>query len=392
MRGEEWMGEHVSALKARGLERKARVFPQAAGRFEMDGRTVLNFSSNDYLNLASHPVVVERARRALDQYGAGATASRLVSGTLPLHEELESVIAAHKGYASALVFGTGYMANVGTIPQLVGRNDLVIADKLVHASIIDAVALSRAKLERFKHNSTSDLERLLEKQSDFAGRILVVTESVFSMDGDIAPLAKIAQLTDRFGVMLMVDEAHSAGVFGVQGAGLVSALKLQDRVHVAMGTLSKAMGGYGGYVAGSDSLRELLVHGSRAFIYTTAPPPAQLGAAIGAFEVLGLDPLLGSHLLRNALFFRSILNAAGLNTLRSQSQIIPVLIGDNERAVAISEALRERGIIASAIRPPTVPAGTARLRLSVTLAHAMDDLERAAHEIVVVCAAHGVGR
>ena len=384
MRGEEWMTEHLAALKARGLERKARLRPQGEG--------LLDFSSNDYLNLSRHPKVIERARRALDEYGTGATASRLVSGTIPLHEELESLISEHKGYESTLVFGSGYMANVGAIPSLVGRHDLVIADKLVHASIIDAITLSRAKLIRFKHNCVSDLKKILEKQADFKGRVLVVTESVFSMDGDIAPLRKIADLTDQFGVMLMVDEAHATGVFGEHGAGLVAAMHLQGRVNVTMGTLSKAMGGYGGYVGGSKALRELLVHGARSFIYTTAPPPAQMGAALGAFEVLGAEPSLGARLLRNALFFRSILEASGLNTLRSQSQIIPILIGDNQRAVAISNTLRERGIIASAIRPPTVPEGTARLRLSVTLAHSMADLQRAAREIVDVCAAHGVIR
>lgn len=382
MRGEDWINEHLSALKAKGLERKARAYsPEAAS---------LDFSSNDYLNLATHPRVIERARRALDEYGGGSKASRLVTGTLALHDELEQTIAAHKGYESALVYGTGYMANVGTISSLVGRNDLVLADKLVHASIIDAITLSRARLVRFKHNDTAHLETLLQKHADFDGRVLVVTESVFSMDGDIAPLTAIAELSEQFGVMLMVDEAHSTGIFGEGGAGLIAAQHLQDKVNVSMGTLSKAMGGYGGYVAGSKPLRELLVHGARAFIYTTAPPPAQIGAALGAFEALAADPLMGKRLLENAAFFRSKLQAAGLDTLGSQSQIVPVLIGDNEKAVAVSMALRERGIIASAIRPPTVPAGTARLRLSVTLAHSCEDLERAAALIAEVCAAQGV--
>lgn len=392
MRGEEWIDEQLLALKAKGLERKARVYPQAAGHLEIDGRHYLNFSSNDYLDLSSNPHVITRAEQALIKFGGGSTGSRLVSGTLPLHEELEQTIADHKGYEAALVFGTGYMANVGTISSLVGRNDLVIADKLVHASIIDAIALSRAKLVRFKHNDASHLETLLQKHADFDGRTLVVTESVFSMDGDIAPLKAIAELSDRFGAMLMVDEAHSTGIFGEGGAGLIAEQHLQSLVNISMGTLSKAMGGYGGYVAGSKPLRDWLVHGSRAFIYTTAPPPAQLGAALGAFEALAEDPGMGARLLANAAVFRGKLQSFGLDTLESQSQIIPVLVGDNEQALAVSQALRGRGIIASAIRPPTVPAGTARLRLSVTLAHSAEELARAADLISEVCTEYGVIR
>lgn len=382
MRGEEWIAEQLFALQSKGLERKTRVYPNDSD--------ILNFSSNDYLNVSTHPQVIERACRAVREYGGGATASRLVSGTLRLHAELEQVIATHKGYDASLVFGTGYMANVGTIPALVGRNDRVIADKLVHASIIDAIGLSRAKLIRFNHNDMAHLESILKEQAGFSGRTLVVTESVFSMDGDIAPLKEVAELSNQFGVMLMVDEAHSTGIFGPGGAGLIAAQNLQSQVNVSMGTLSKGMGGFGGYVASSQPVRELLVHKARAFIYTTAPPPAQIGAALGAFEALAADPTMGERLLNKAAIFRSRLRSAGLDTLQSASQIIPVLIGENERAVAISRALRERGLLASAIRPPTVPAGTARLRLSVTLAHSTDDLERAADLIVAVCAEQGV--
>jgi 8-amino-7-oxononanoate synthase len=265
---------------------------------------------------------------------------------------------------------------------LAGRDDVIFADKLVHASMIDACKLSGAKLVRFAHNDIQALENRLEQFPDIGNRRLVITESVFSMDGDIAPLAEIAALSEKYSAMLMVDEAHSSGTFGPHGAGLVRKQGLENSVTVSMGTLSKAFAGYGGFVACSEKLRNLLVNSARAFIYTTAPPPAVIGAALGIMDVLAASPNLGHVLQANAAYFRSLLHDAGLDTMQSQSQIIPILIGDNAKAVAISQRLRGQGIIASAIRPPTVPAGTARLRLSITLAHHVDDLERAAELII----------
>jgi len=379
---EDWIKPILDEARRAGLERTARVCPEAGGKIVIDGQNVLNFSSNDYLDLGRHRHVMDRAREALDQYGVGSTASRLVTGTLPIHEELEARLAKEKGYPSALVFGAGYMANAGTIPVLTGRDDLIFADKLVHASMIDACKLSGAKLVRFAHNDADALEKRLMQFADKDSRKLIITESVFSMDGDIAPLAEIAALADQYDVMLMVDEAHSTGTFGPNGAGLVREHGLENAVTVSMGTMSKALAGFGGFVACSDQLRKLLVNSARAFIYTTAPPPAVIGAALGALDVLDASPNLGNILRANADFFRSILNDAGLDTLQSQSQIIPIVIGDNEKAVAVSRKLREEGIIAAAIRPPTVPAGSARLRISITLAHHVDDLERAARLII----------
>jgi len=379
---EDWIQPILDEAKFQGLERAARPFPEAGGKIKIDGREVLNFSSNDYLDLARHRHVMDCSREALDHYGIGATASRLVTGTLPIHEELEARLAKEKGCEAALVFGSGYMANAGTIPGLAGKGDLIFADKLVHASMIDACKLSGAKLVRFAHNDVQALAQRLEQFPDTGTRRLVITESVFSMDGDIAPLADIAALAEKHGAMLMVDEAHSTGTFGPHGAGLVRELGLEKSVTVSMGTMSKAMAGYGGFVACSSTLRKLLVHSSRAFIYTTALPPAAIGAALGIMDVLESSPRLGAILQANADYFRSLLHAADLDTMQSQSQIIPIVIGDNERAVAISHKLREQGIIAAAIRPPTVPAGTARLRISVTLAHHVDDLERAAKLII----------
>lgn len=380
-KNEEWIAEELAALEAKGLGRSDRTGPQGSG--------LLNFASNDYLDLAAHQTVKKAAADALARYGAGATASRLVCGTLELHHELERRLAAHKGYESALVFGTGYMANAGVIPRLAGRGDLILADRLVHASIIDAARLSGARLLRFRHNDPQHLEELLRRQAEGPGRCLIVTESVFSMDGDIAPLEEIAGIGERFGALLMADEAHSTGIFGPGGAGLVPALGLQDRVNICMGTLSKAFGGYGGYVACSPQMRSWLVHGSRAFIYTTAPPPAQIGAALGALDVLSTEPQRGTQLLENAAFFRALLRDAGLDTLDSASQIVPVLIGENEKTLQVSAALLEKGIRVPAIRPPTVPAGTARLRFSVTLAHTRADLERTARIVREVVASDG---
>ncbi|WP_372845725.1 8-amino-7-oxononanoate synthase [Pontiella sp.] len=378
----EWIQPILDEAKAKGLERTARVYPEAGGVIKIDGQEVLNFSSNDYLDLGRHPHVVDRAREALDHYGIGATASRLVTGTLPIHEELEARLAREKGYESALVFGSGYMANAGTIPVLAGRDDLIFADKLVHASMIDACKLSGAKLVRWAHNDARALQTRLEQSAGTPGRKLIITESVFSMDGDIAPLKEIAALAEKHGAMLMVDEAHATGTFGKNGSGLVRELGIENAVTVSMGTMSKAMAGYGGFIACSNNLRQLLVGSSRAFIYTTAPPPAVIGAALGALDVFEASPRLGSILQANADYFRSMLHEAGLDTLQSQSQIIPIVIGDNEKAVAISQKLRDQGIICAAIRPPTVPPGSARLRISITLAHLVDELERAAKLII----------
>ncbi len=379
---EDWIQPLLDEARSQGLERTARCYPEAGGKINVDGQEVLNFSSNDYLDLGRHRHVMDCAREALDRYGVGSTASRLVTGTLPIHEELEARLAKEKGYEAALVFGSGCMANAGTIPVLAGRDDLIFADKLVHASIIDACKLSGAKLVRFAHNDVQALEKRLKEFPAAGNRRLIITESVFSMDGDVAPLLEIAAMAEQHGAMLMVDEAHSTGTFGPNGAGLIREHGLERSVTVSMGTMSKAMAGYGGYVACSSSLRKLLIQSSRAFIYTTAPPPAVIGAALGALDVFEASPRLGNILQANADYFRSLLHGARLDTKQSQSQIIPIMIGDNERAVAISHKLREQGIIAAAIRPPTVPPGSARLRISITLAHHVDDLDRAAKKII----------
>ena len=379
---EQWIPPILDDLKNSGLGRTAQVYSEAGGKISIGGKEMLNFSSNDYLDLARHPYVMDCAREALEKYGVGAASSRLVTGTLPIHEELEARLAAEKGKEAALLFGTGYMANVGTIPVLAGQGDLIIADKLVHASMIDASHLTKARLVRFAHNDLAALEKRLAQFANHPGRKLVITESVFSMDGDIAPLREIAVLAEKHNAMLMVDEAHSTGTFGPHGAGLLREYGLEDQVTISMGTLSKAMAGFGGFIACSKKLKELIINSSRAFIYTTAPPPAMIGASLGILDILKATPTLCHILQANADYFRDQLHAAGLDTLQSQSQIIPIVIGKNEKALSISQKLKEQGIIASAIRPPTVPAGSARLRISITLAHHVDDLDRAAKAII----------
>ena len=365
-----------------------RLSRRPAAKSMLDGREFLNFSCNDYLGLSKHPRVMAAAKQALDEYGAGSTASRLVTGTLPIHEQLERRLADFKGYPAALVFGSGYLANAGVIPSLVSRDDTVFADKLVHASLIDAITLSRAKLVRFRHNDIQHLEELLKKNP--TGRRLVVTESVFSMDGDLAPLPEIAAVASKHDAMLMIDEAHATGVFGPSGSGLIREHQIESSVNVSMGTLSKAMGSYGGFVACSTNMRELFVNRARALIYTTALPPSVIASSIAALDVLQTSPELGAELLKRAESFRKTLKAAGLDTMQSASQIIPVRVGENAKALALAERLRASGILAVAIRPPTVPQGSARLRLSITLDHSDNDLARAAEIIIAAAKAEGV--
>ena len=376
---DEWIAEELSGLSARGLRRELRVYPAVGGKYEVDGRTVLNFSSNDYLNLTRNPTLKQRAKEAIDRYGCGAASSRLITGTTPLHDELECRLAELEGREAALVFGSGYLANVGSIGALVGRGDAVFSDRLNHASIVDGILLSGAKLYRYRHCDCSDLESQLKASG--SGRKLIVTDSVFSMDGDIAPISDILALCRQYGAMLMVDEAHGTGIFGKSGGGVTEDADPGGETTVCMGTLSKALASYGGFIAGSRLLRDLLVNRARSFMYTTALPPASAASALAALDLIRERPTMGAELLRRAETFRSNLRSMGLDTAGSTSQIIPILVGDNEKTLALSRALADRTIVAPAVRPPTVPAGSARLRLSLTLAHDNDDLEFAAGEL-----------
>jgi 8-amino-7-oxononanoate synthase len=371
MTPEHWIDEKLAALDEQHQLRTLEV---------NDGQARFNFATNDYLDFAHRIELRDAATAALNTYGAGSGASRLVSGTLPIHEEVEAAIARAKGYPAALLFGSGYLTSIGCIPPLVGRGDVIFADRLVHACLLDGIQLSGAKLVRFHHNDVDHLAAALKKNGH-AGRKLIITESVFSMDGDIAPLQEIAGLASEHGAMLVVDEAHATGVFGPRGSGLVAFHNLQPRVQVAMSTFSKALGGYGGAVACSPQLRTWLINKGRSFIYTTAPPPAVCGTILAALQLLEREPSLGETLQARALFFRELLRQRGFDTGDSRSQIVPVIIGDNETTLAIAAKLKRAGILVGAIRPPTVPAGTARLRFSITLAHKQDDLRYAADEL-----------
>lgn len=367
----------LTELKQAGLLRQLRpLIPEAGARIRLpDGRDVINFASNDYLGLAQHPLLVEAAHRALDEYGVGSGASRLVTGTHPLHEKLEAQVADLKHTEQALTFTAGYTVSVGVIPALMTPADTIILDKLSHASLIDGARLSGATIRVFPHNNVEKLEHLLKQVRTKApadARVLIVTESIFSMDGDRAPLREICEIKDRYGALLLVDEAHSFGLVGSRGAGLAAELGVSGQIDFQMGTFSKAVGASGGYVATSRLWKEWLLNSARSFIYTTSPPPL-IAAAISA----SLDLISGEegdrrrdHLAELALHMNRLL---GLNE-RPTSSIFPKIIGENEDALAASSRLLEEGLLAPAIRYPTVPRGTARLRLTITAAHSHEDL------------------
>jgi 8-amino-7-oxononanoate synthase len=371
--GETWIAGELETRRQDGMERTLTTLEGTGPHLTVGGRSLLNVSNNDYLGLARHPHVVATARAWLERLGAGATASRLVTGSLTCHDELEERLARAKGYPAALVFGSGYAANLGLVTAVAGRGDHLFIDRLAHASLVDAAVLSRAVIHRFRHNDAGHLESLLQA-CRAGGRRLVLTESVFSMDGDLAPLGDLAEAAGRHDAMLLVDEAHATGVFGPGGCGCVRTASLEDRVNLSMGTLSKALGSQGGFTACSTGMRALLINNARSFIYSTALAPAAAGAAIGALDVLEREPGLGDRLLARAATVRNRLHESGLDTGASASQIIPVIVGDTECALRVMRRLRDAGILAVAIRPPTVPAGTARIRLSITLEHSDADL------------------
>jgi 8-amino-7-oxononanoate synthase len=373
----EFIEEELRGLKEASLYRRLRTVAGDQGpTLTVEGRDVLNFSSNNYLGLANHPALAAAAKEAIDRYGCGSGASRLISGNMALHEELETQLANLKGTEAALIFNSGFQANTGILSTLVGAGDVIFSDALNHASIIDGCRLARAQIVVYPHG---DLEFLADrlKQAPRAARKLVVTESLFSMDGDEAPLSAIVDLSEKHDAMVMVDEAHATGVFGPQGAGLVSRAGLGGRVLVQMGTLGKALGAFGAYVAGSAALRDLLINRCRSFIFTTSLPPAVMAMGIAALKLVRTEPERREQLWRNCEQLRGGLTALGYRVGKSRSQIIPVIVGGERECMRLSEELLARGVFAQGIRPPTVPPGTSRLRMTVMAAHTSAQIETA---------------
>jgi 8-amino-7-oxononanoate synthase len=374
----------LAALREQGLRRELRrVDSPQRTQIQIGGKTLLNFSSNDYLGLANHPALKETAARAIEKFGVGSGASRLICGSLAPHHELEEALAAFKGMEAALTFSSGYATAVGTICALLGKDDVIVLDKLVHACIVDAAKLSGAKLRVFKHNDLDDLERILKWASQAPkqeSHTLIVTESVFSMDGDCAPLRELVGLKERYGTWLMVDEAHATGLYGRHGQGLASQLGVADGIEIQMGTLGKALGVSGGYIAGSRKLADYLVHRARSFVFSTAPPPAVAAAATEAVKLVQTPEgrQLREQLWSNVSFLTS---RRAPDTAQLPSAIVPIIVGDEAKAVELSGKLREAGFFVPAIRYPTVARGSARLRVTVTAAHAVQDVAALAHAL-----------
>jgi 8-amino-7-oxononanoate synthase len=364
----------LGQIDAAGLRRRLRTIDGAQdARIVIDGRSVVCLCSNNYLGLAHHPALVEAAARAARDFGVGAGASRLISGNMRLHEELEQRLARLKGVEACLLFNSGYHANIGTIGALMAEGDAVFSDALNHASIIDGCRLSRAAVHVYAHADVAALEEQLRGVA--ARRKLIVTDSIFSMDGDAAPLREICDVAERHGAMVMIDEAHATGVTGPRGAGLADALGLQHRVGVQMGTLGKALGSFGAYVAGSQALIDYLINTSRPLIFTTALPPPVVAAALAALDIVEREPQRRAAVRSRARRLRGGLHDAGFGVDVSDAHVIPVMIGDSLATMRTSAALLEHGVFAHGIRPPTVPVGTARIRATVMATHTDSDID-----------------
>ncbi len=334
---------------------------------------LVDFSSNDYLALAGHRKLKGAAKKAIDQFGASSSASRLLGGDFRIHHELEEKVARFKGTKNALVFNSGYQANVGIIDALYGSGDAIFADKLSHASILDGIALSGARMFRFLHNDCEHLEGLLKKQRGKFNNCLIVTETIFSMDGDRAPLKGLVELKEKYGCKMMVDEAHATGIFGEKGSGIVEEENLTERVDLIMGTFSKGLGSFGAYLGCSQKIKDYLINTCRSFIYSTALPASVIAANIAALEVIDEEPCRRKTLLENAVYFRGELQKKGFD-VTGQSQIVPLIVTQAERAIKISKFLESKGFCVRPIRYPTVPKGQERLRFSLTYHHSKEIL------------------
>ena len=370
--------DQLGFLKERGLHRCLKVIHSDQGPWvDLEGKRVLNLCSNNDLGMASHPKLKEAAAQAAYTYGCGSGASRLICVNMGLHEILENRLATLKDTEAALVYNSGYTANLGIISSIVGKGDFVFSDELNHASIIDGCRLSRAKVLVFPHNDMVALEEALRMacNANPAAQRLIVVDGLFSMDGDLAPLPELVGLADKYQALLMVDEAHATGTVGPGGRGAVAYFGLEGEVPIIMGTFGKALGCFGAFVVGSRQLIEFLVNTCRSFIFTTALPPPVIGSVLASLDVLEASPSLVLKLQKNASYLREKLRELGYDVLRSQTQILPVMIGESALACEMSSLLLKEGVLATAIRPPTVPEGTSRIRVTVMATHTLQDLD-----------------
>ncbi len=357
-----------------------RIDSSQSSRIVIAGREYINLCSNNYLGLANHPSLKEAAISAIRNYGTGAAASRLVSGNMEVHEMLEKITAEFKHTEDALLFNTGYMANAGIIHALAGEGDAIFSDELNHASIVDGCRLSKANVFIYRHRDAEHLSSLIssrsmERSNRSHRRRIVITESVFSMDGDIAPLTDIIEIAGRYEAILIVDDAHATGVLGKTGRGSFEHFGINNNSHIQMGTYSKALGSFGAYIAGNKTVKDYLINKARSFIYTTSLPPSVAAASIAAIRILQENNMLVEKVRENTTMFREWLRALGYNTMNSETPIIPVLTGDIEKTILFSQRLFDEGIYATPIRPPTVPEGSCRIRTTVTAEHSKSDIE-----------------
>ncbi len=374
----EFLKEKIQDLKDQGVYRKLPVLEGASGpEVMLNGRKVINLSSNNYLGFANHPRLKAAAIAAVEKYGVGSGAVRTIIGNMDIHEILEQKLAAFKREEAVMVFQSGFNCNAGTIQAITEKGDVIITDELNHASIIDGCRLSRADKVVYKHSDMADLERILSESKEKYNRMLIITDGVFSMDGDLAKLPEIVELAEKYGALTYVDDAHGSGVLGENGRGTVDHFHLHGRVDFCIGTLSKAIGVIGGYVAGSKTMQEWLSHRGRPLLFSTSLPPAAVGAIIEAVDMLTETTEYTDRLWDNARFFKEKMGALGYNTGHSETPITPVIIGDEAQTMAFSRSLLENGLFASAIVFPTVPKGTGRVRCMVTAGHTKEQLEQA---------------
>ena len=370
-----WLEDERNELKQAGHWRSLRSMMSApTGRVLLDGCEVISLASTNYLGLSTHPQVIKAACESVQEYGTGASGSRLIAGNSHLYEELESKIAAMLNTEAALVFSSGYLANIGTIPALVGEEDLILSDERNHISLIEGCRLSKATKRIYRHCDPEHLKELLSESSRFRRR-LIVTDGVFSMDGDFPPLAEICEIAEAHDSMLLVDDVHGFGILGQSGGGLVDYLGVGDRGIIQIGALSKAVGGVGAFVAGSQSLIDFLINRARGFIFTTALPPGTLAAASAAIDLIRSNFEFRQRLFANVHTLKTGLSEAGFQLLTNETHILPLILGEAKTTTQFAEALLNEGVFAPGIRPPTVPMGTSRLRITPTASHTREELE-----------------